>query len=212
MLIANDYYPALDREHVEVVTDGIAEIRADAIVTEDGTARPVDAIVIATGFHVTDSPMFQRICGVDGHSLSDTFAEQGMRAYKGATMTNFPNMFVLVGPNTGLGHTSMVYMIESQLNYLIDALNVMQDRVLRTVEVKPEVLDAYHAELQDKLAGSVWMTGGCGSWYLDAHGNNTTLWPDFTFRFRRQTKRFDVASYDTTTPASHASARRTAGE
>ncbi|OBK44700.1 flavin-containing monooxygenase [Mycobacterium kubicae] len=203
MLIANDYYPALDREHVEVVTDGIAEIRADAIVTEDGTARPVDAIVIATGFHVTDSPMFQRICGVDGRSLSDTFAEQGMRAYKGATMTNFPNMFVLVGPNTGLGHTSMVYMIESQLNYLIDALNVMQDRDLRTVEVKPEVLDAYHAELQDKLAGSVWMTGGCGSWYLDAHGNNTTLWPDFTFRFRRQTKRFDVGSYDTTAgPAS----------
>lgn len=201
MLIANDWYPTLDRAHVELVTDGIAEIRGNAIVADDGTARPVDAIVIATGFHVTDSPMFERICGADGRSLTKTFEEQGMRAYKGTTMVNFPNLFVLVGPNTGLGHNSMVYMIESQLNYLIDGLNVMKERRLRTVEVKQEAQDAYHEELQRKLAGSVWMTGGCASWYLDAHGNNTTLWPDFTFRFRRRTKRFDLDAYTTTGPA-----------
>jgi cation diffusion facilitator CzcD-associated flavoprotein CzcO len=203
MLIANDWYPALDRSNVELVTDGIAEIRGNAIIAEDGTSRPVDAIVIATGFHVTDSPMFERICGADGRTLTETFEEQGMRAYKGTTMVNFPNLFVLVGPNTGLGHNSMVYMIESQLNYLVDALNVMKERRLRTVEVKQEAQDAYHDELQRKLAGSVWMTGGCASWYLDAHGNNTTLWPDFTFRFRRQTKRFDLDAYTTTdqTPA-----------
>jgi cation diffusion facilitator CzcD-associated flavoprotein CzcO len=198
MLIANDWYPTLDRSHVELVTDGIAEIRGNAIVTEDGTSRQVDAIVIATGFHVTDSPMFEKICGADGRSLTKTFEEQGMRAYKGTTMVNFPNMFVLVGPNTGLGHNSMVYMIESQLNYLVDGLRVMKERGLRTVEVKQEAQDAYHDELQRKLAGSVWMTGGCGSWYLDAHGNNTTLWPDFTFRFRRQTKRFDLQAYSVT--------------
>ena len=203
MLIANDWYPALDRSNVELVTDGIAEIRRNAIVTEDGTSRPVDAIVIATGFHVTDSPMFERICGADGRSLAETFEEQGMRAYKGTTMVNFPNMFVLVGPNTGLGHNSMVYMIESQLNYLVDGLDAMKERRLRTIEVKQEAQDAYHDELQRKLDGSVWMTGGCASWYLDAHGNNTTLGPDFTFRFRRQTKHFDLQAYTTTgqTPA-----------
>ncbi|HZU46797.1 MAG TPA: NAD(P)/FAD-dependent oxidoreductase [Mycobacterium sp.] len=195
MLIANDWYPTLDREHVELITDGIAEIRENAIIAEDGTSREVDAIVVATGFHVTDSPMFDVVCGADGRSLTKTFADQGMRAYKGTTMSNFPNMFVLVGPNTGLGHNSMVYMIESQLNYVVDALTVMKTRGLRTVEVKGEAQDAYHEELQRKLARSVWMTGGCASWYLDAHGNNTTLWPDFTFRFRRQTKRFDVDAY-----------------
>jgi hypothetical protein len=120
-----------------------------------------------------------------------------MRAYKGVAVAGFPNIFFLVGPNTGLGHNSMVYMIESQLNYVVDAITTMRQREVREVEVKPSVQDAYNDELQRKLAKSVWMTGGCASWYLDAHGNNTTLWPDFTFRFRQQTKTFDTGAYDT---------------
>ncbi|MGE2721739.1 flavin-containing monooxygenase [Mycolicibacterium celeriflavum] len=195
MLIANDWYPALDRDDVDLITDGIREIAGSRIITEDGTAREVDAIVVATGFHVTDSPMFDIICGSDGRSLSQTFADKGMRAYKGTTITGYPNLFILIGPNTGLGHTSMVYMIESQLNYIVDAVTTMTSRGLRRVDVRQDVLDAYNEELQRKLAGSVWMTGGCASWYLDAHGNNTTLWPDFTFRFRRQTRRFDLEAY-----------------
>jgi hypothetical protein len=107
-------------------------------------------------------------------------------------------MFFLVGPNTFVGHTSMVYMIEAQLNYIVDAIDTMKTRGLATVEVRREVQDAYNETLQRKLASSVWMTGGCASWYLDAHGNNTTLWPDFTFRFRNQTKRFDLEAYTTT--------------
>lgn len=197
MLIANDWYPALDRDNVDLVTDGIREIDGRTIVTKDGTVREVDAIVVATGFHVTDSPMFETICGSDGRSLSQTFADKGMRAYKGATIAGYPNLFILVGPNTGLGHTSMVYMIESQLNYVVDAVTTMKRRALRRVDVRQDVQDAYNEELQRKLEGSVWMTGGCASWYLDAHGNNTTLWPDFTFRFRRATKRFDVEAYET---------------
>ena len=205
MLIANDWYPALDRDNVDLVTDGIREIDGRSIVAGDGTVREVDAIVVATGFHVTDSPMFGTICGSDGRSLSQTFADKGMRAYKGTTIAGYPNMFVLVGPNTGLGHTSMVYMIESQLNYVVDAVTTMTNRGLSRIDVRQDVQDVYNEELQDKLAGSVWMTGGCASWYLDDHGNNTTLWPDFTFRFRRQTRRFDIDAYETASSAAASS-------
>lgn len=198
MLISNEYYPALGRDNVELVTDGIKEVRANSIVTQDGTEREIDAIVVATGFHVTDSPTFQTIFGKDGRSLADVFDEGGQQGYKGTAIANFPNMFFLVGPNTGLGHTSMVFMIESQINYLADALKTIDEQGLRTVEVRKEEQDAYNKDLQDKLAKSVWNTGGCASWYLDKHGNNTTLWPGFTFEFRRMLNNFDVAAYDTT--------------
>jgi cation diffusion facilitator CzcD-associated flavoprotein CzcO len=198
MLISNEWYPALDRDNVDLVTDGIKEIDGHRIIATDGTAREVDAIVVATGFHVTDSPMFDTVCGADGASLTQRFADKGMRAYKGTTVAGYPNMFVLVGPNTGLGHSSMVYMIESQLNYVVDAVTTMREQGLRTVEVKQDALDSYNERLQRALNGSVWMTGKCASWYLDAHGNNTTLWPDFTFRFRNQTRRFDLDAYEVT--------------
>lgn len=196
MLISNDYYPALSRPNVDVVTDGIAEVRANSIVTEDGTEREIDALIVATGFHVTDSPTYNTIAGRDGRTLAEVFDEIGQQGYKGSAIANYPNLFFLLGPNVGLGHTSMVYMIESQINYIADALATIDRLDLRTVEVRRDVQDAYNADLQAKLAGSVWLTGGCSSWYLDKHGNNTTLWPDFTFEFRRLTKTFDVAAYD----------------
>ncbi|MFC3962582.1 flavin-containing monooxygenase [Nocardia jiangsuensis] len=201
MLISNDYYPALDRDNVDVITDGIAEIKANSIVTRDGTEREIDALIVATGFHVTDSPTYNAIVGPDGRTLSEVFDQQGQQAYKGAAIAGFPNLFFLVGPNVGLGHTSMVYMIESQINYVADALGAVAGQGLRTVEVRRDAQESYNAELQQKLAGTVWNTGGCASWYLDKHGNNTTLWPDFTFRFRSQTKKFDVEAYSTTRAA-----------
>ncbi|SUA73080.1 4-hydroxyacetophenone monooxygenase [Nocardia otitidiscaviarum] len=201
MLISNDYYPALSRDNVDVVTDGIKEITGNSIVTKDGTVREVDAIVVATGFHVTDSPVFETIAGRDGRTLAEVFDATGQQGYKGSTIHNYPNMFFLLGPNVGLGHTSMVYMIESQINYIADAVATIDKQGLRTVEVRQDVQDAFNAELQKKLVGSVWSTGGCASWYLDKHGNNTTLWPDFTFRFRSLLEKFDVAAYDTTTAA-----------
>ncbi|MCX4095998.1 flavin-containing monooxygenase [Nocardia sp. alder85J] len=199
MLISNDYYPALGRDNVDLVTDGIREIRAHSIVTADGTEREIDAIVVATGFHVTDSPAYEVVYGRDGRSLAAVFAESGQQGYKGSAIANFPNMFFLLGPNVGLGHTSMVYMIESQIAYIADAIATADRLGLRTVEVRKSVQDKYNRDLQGKLAGSVWLTGGCASWYLDAHGNNTTLWPDFTFRFRRMLGKFDPGAYDTTT-------------
>jgi cyclohexanone monooxygenase len=199
ILISNDWYPMLTRPHVDLVTDGIERITENAIVAKDGTVREVDVIVVATGFHVTDSPTYERIIGKDGRSLADVWGETGQQAYKGAAVAGFPNMLFLIGPNTGLGHSSMVFMIESQLNYLVGALKERRRRDLATFEVRPEAQRRYNEALQRQMRQTIWTTGGCSSWYLDAHGRNTTLWPGFTFTFRQQTRRFDVAAYDTTT-------------
>jgi cation diffusion facilitator CzcD-associated flavoprotein CzcO len=198
ILISNTWYPMLAQDHVDLVTSGITEIRENAIITADGTVREVDAIVIATGFHVTDSPTYQRIIGNDGRSLASVWDEQGQQAYKGAAVAGFPNMLFVVGPNTGLGHSSMVYMIESHLNYLSSALKTMDAQRLATFEVRPDVQRTYNAKLQKHMGRTIWKTGGCASWYLDRHGRNTTLWPSFTFVFRQQTRRFDVSAYETT--------------
>ena len=198
ILISNTWYPMLAQQHVDLVTDGIAEVRANAIVTTDGTVREVDAIVLATGFHVTDSPTYQRIVGKDGRTLADVWDEQGQQAYKGAAVAGFPNLLFVVGPNTGLGHSSMVYMIESHLNYLMSALETMDREGLATFEVRPELQRRYNERIQSHMQRTIWKTGGCASWYLDKHGNNTTLWPSFTFVFRQLTRRFDVSAYDTT--------------
>ncbi|HEV7206955.1 MAG TPA: NAD(P)/FAD-dependent oxidoreductase [Jatrophihabitans sp.] len=198
ILISNTWYPMLAQDNVDLVTDGIAEIRGNAIVSTDGTVREVDAIVVATGFHVTDSPTYQRIIGKDGRSLAQVWDEQGQQAYKGAAVAGFPNMLFVVGPNTGLGHSSMVYMIESHLNYLSSALKTMDQQRLATFEVTEAAQREFNENLQSRMGRTIWKTGGCASWYLDKHGNNTTLWPGFTFAFRQQTRRFDVAAYDTT--------------
>ncbi|NUS43070.1 MAG: NAD(P)/FAD-dependent oxidoreductase [Mycobacteriaceae bacterium] len=197
MLISNDYYPALGRDNVDLVTDAIDKIRPDGVVTADGVERPIDALVIATGFHVTDSPMFAGIRGRDGRTLAEVFDDVGQQGYKGSAVANFPNAFFLVGPNTGLGHTSMIYMIESQLNYVADAIHTMRRTGVRVVEVREQAQAAYNTALQRRLHGTVWSTGGCASWYLDKHGNNTTLWPGFTFQFRNMTRRFDLDAYET---------------
>lgn len=197
MLLSNDYYPALGRDNVDLVTDGIAEIRPNAIVTTDGAVREIDALVVATGFHVTDSPTFRIIHGRDGRSLAEVFDEVGMQAYRGTTVTNFPNAFLLLGPNTATGHTSQVYMIEGQINYTVDAIATMRRLGLKTVEVHREEQDAYNNWIQRSLAKSVWNTGGCKSWYLDKRGHNPTLWPGLTLRFHRLTRKFDIEAYDT---------------
>lgn len=198
ILLSNDWYPMLAKEHVDLVTDPIAEIREGAIVTANGDVREVDAIVVATGFHVTDSPTYRQIVGADGRSLADVWDAEGQQAYKGATVAGFPNLFFVIGPNTGLGHSSMVYMAESHINYVASALAEMDRYGLATVEVRPDVQRRYNRALQKRMRHTIWTTGGCSSWYLDAHGNNTTLWPNFTFVFRQLTRHFDLAAYRST--------------
>lgn len=118
-----------------------------------------------------------------------------MSADLGTTVAGFPNAFMITGPNTGLGHSSMVYMIESQIAYIVDALRAMSRTGASRIDVRPEVQRAYNDALQRRLAGSVWNSGGCRSWYLDASGRNTTLWPSFTFKFRHRTRNFNEADY-----------------
>jgi cation diffusion facilitator CzcD-associated flavoprotein CzcO len=196
ILISNDWYPAIQQPHVDLVTDGIAEVRPHSIVTADGTERPTDTIICGTGFHVTDFPAGRRIHGPGGATLSDVWQARGsMEAYVGTTVAGFPNLFLLVGPNTGLGHTSMVFMIESQVAYVVDALAHMDATAATTLEVRPEAQDRYNQRLQHRLASTVWNRGGCRSWYLDANGRNTSLWPGSTWTFRRRTRRFDPWAY-----------------
>ncbi len=193
VLISNDYYPALARENVDVVTQAIERIETSAIVTRDGVRHLVDAIVYATGFRAQDGIAPVRIVGSGGRTLEQAWRD-GMSAYLGTSVAGFPNFFLLIGPNTGLGHNSMIYMIESQINYVLAALRTLRRRRARAFDVRPGVQAAFNAKLARKLAGTIWQTG-CKSWYLDRNGHNTTLWPDFTFEFRRRTKRIHPRRY-----------------
>jgi cation diffusion facilitator CzcD-associated flavoprotein CzcO len=194
ILPTDEWYPALTKPNVEVVTDAIAEVRPRSIVTADGAERDVDTIVFGTGFHVTDIPIADRVRGRDGRTLTEAW-DGSPEAYKGTTVAGYPNLFFLVGPNTGLGHNSIVFMIESQVSYVADALRAMRRRGARTLEVRPEAQAAYNAELQAMTRGTVWVTGGCSSYYIDRKGRNSTIWPTFTWPFRRRTRAFDEAAY-----------------
>jgi cation diffusion facilitator CzcD-associated flavoprotein CzcO len=194
VLLSDDFYPSLTQPNVDVITEQIREIRANSIVTEAGQEQAIDAIIFGTGFHVTDSQLPQYIFGHEGTSLAENWHE-GSSAYYGTTISGFPNLFLLIGPNTGLGHNSMVYMIESQLNYILDCLRILDKRNLGVVEVQPEIQEAFNSEMQKRMQGTVW-TSGCKSWYLDANGHNTTLWPGFTFEYRRRLRHFDPQHYN----------------
>jgi cation diffusion facilitator CzcD-associated flavoprotein CzcO len=194
ILPSNNWYRTLDAPNVELVADGVREVRASSIVGEDGVERPVDAIIFGTGFHVTDMPVANQVRGREGKLLDDHW-HGSPQAHVGSTVPGFPNFFMLLGPNTGLGHSSMVYMIESQVAYVLDALRVMDERGAETVEVSREAADEFNEAVQRQLDGTVWNTG-CSSWYLDDTGRNATLWPDWTWRFRRRTARFEPADHE----------------
>lgn len=196
VLISNDYYPALTQPHVDVVTDRIREVRAHSIVAADGSERKVDAIIYGTGFTVQNPVQRGSIFGRAGVDLVDAWKE-GPEAYLGATVAGFPNLFFLMGPNTGLGHTSQVFMIEAQLRYVMDCLGTMKRRKLAAVEVKPSVYENFNQRLQDDLRKTIW-SSGCKSWYVNDSGRNTTIWPGFTFRFRQKTRRFKPVEYAVT--------------
>lgn len=193
VLISNNYYPALAQDHVDVLIDGIREVRGSVIVDRNGNEREVDCIIYGTGFRAQDPIPAGMIHGRNGQDLLDAWKD-GAEAYKGTTVSGFPNFFMLMGPNTGLGHSSMVYMIESQIQYVLDAMNTMQKHGWKSVEVKEDALRKYNASIHAKLGDSVWQTG-CKSWYVNENGKNTTLWPGFTWQFRQQTKRFDAGQY-----------------
>jgi cation diffusion facilitator CzcD-associated flavoprotein CzcO len=200
VLPSNEWYPALMKPNVSVVTEGIREVAPNGIVSNDGQLHEVDTIVFATGFYVTDVRFAKIVRGHDGELMSDVWAGSP-QAYRGTAVAGFPNLFIITGPNTGLGHNSLVYMIEAHLEYAMDAISTMESRGATRVEVRQAAQDAYNAELQSRMGQTVWNSGGCQSWYIDANGRNTTIWPDFTWRFRRQLRHFDADAYELTARA-----------
>lgn len=195
VLLANNYYPALTKENVEVVTAGIERITAKGVRTVDGVEREVDAIIYGTGFRATDPVAKGVVFGRGGRDLVDVWSD-GPEAYKGTAVAGFPNLFLLVGPNTGIGHTSVLYMLEAQVRYVLDGLNTMARTGVQWVDVLPDVMAEHNRWLQARMAKTVWSTGGCNSWYVNEHGKNVTLWPGFTSEFRRMLRRFDPAAYE----------------
>jgi len=194
ILMSNTYYRSLAQPNAEVVTEPITEIRERSIVTADGVEHEVDAIILGTGFHVADMPFTDWVRGRGGTSMAEVF-RGSPQAYLGTTVAGFPNLFLMTGPNTGLGHNSIVYILESQFTYILDALRVMRERGIGVLEVRPEAQEAFNVRVQEQMKDTVWTTGGCASWYIDRNGLNTTLWPGWTWDFRRRTRRFDPAPY-----------------
>lgn len=191
---SNRYYPALASDNVDVVTTGIDHVERDAVVTVDGTRHEVDTIVFGTGFKLTNNSGFSRLRGRDGRLLSEQWAGGEMTAYLGTTIENFPNMFMLLGPNSVV-YTSQVVTIETQIDYLLAALHAMGATNIDSVEVRADVQQDFVEDTDRRLAGSVWNSGGCSSYYLSPSGRNFTFWPGFNASFRRRMSKFDLADY-----------------
>ena len=182
ILLSNDYYPALMRPNVELETSAITEVTENSIVTKDGREYEVDCIIYGTGFKVTDALSELRVTGRGGVKLQEIWAD-GIEAHRGTTVPGLPNFFMLLGPNTGLGHNSVVFMIEVQIQHVLSCLRLLQETGGDAIEPKPEAARRFNDRLHRRLRRAVWNEGGCTSWYLDDQGVNRTLWPGHTFEF-----------------------------
>jgi cation diffusion facilitator CzcD-associated flavoprotein CzcO len=198
ILPSDRWYPALQQPNVELVTGGLVAVRPQSVIDHRGREREVDAIIFGTGFHVSDPPVAEQLRGRDGRLMSEVWAGTP-RAYMGTSVPGFPNLFLLLGPNTGLGHSSMVYMIETQIEHVLSALQAMGQGRASTIEVQSQVYEEFNRRIDRRMKGTVW-DSGCASFYLDATGRNGVLWPDWTWRFRQLATQFDQHSYSLTTP------------
>jgi cation diffusion facilitator CzcD-associated flavoprotein CzcO len=207
ILISDDYLPALTKPNVEVITEGIREVREHSVVTRDGAEHAVDTLIFGTGFKVTDMPFAHQVRGRDGRTLMESWAGT-MQAHLGTTVHGFPNFFMLQGPNTGLGHTSVIIMMESQIEHVLGALRYLEGRSLAAVEPTREAQTEFVQQVDAQMSGTVWMQGGCVSWYQDATGRIPTLWPGFTFTFSHRVERFEPSEYIAHFPHGHPAAAR----
>ncbi|MGW1375297.1 flavin-containing monooxygenase [Streptomyces sp. NPDC002446] len=210
ILLSNAYYPALARPNVELVPAGLEEVRGSTLVAADGSTAEADAIVFGTGFQVTDMPIAHRVTGANGTTLAEEWKD-GMAALRGSSAAGFPNFLTIIGPNTGLGNSSMILMIEAQLNYMADflrQLDVLGGRV--ALSARQSAVEEWTRRIQQRMARTVWNTGGCDSWYLDASGRNTTVWPGTTAEFKRVTRQVDLAEYEVVRPGPGRPADRSA--
>jgi cation diffusion facilitator CzcD-associated flavoprotein CzcO len=193
VLFSNDWYPALARPDVELITDPIERIAADGVVTAGGAVRPADVIIYGTGFRSLDFLAPMSVTGLEGRQLNQAWRE-GAEAYLGIAVSGFPNFFMLYGPNTNLGGNSIIYMLEGQIGYVLGALQAIEREGLDWLDVRPEVQRAFNTWVDAASRTSVWQSG-CHNWYTTASGRNTNNWPDHTFLYRYRVRRFDLSRY-----------------
>jgi cation diffusion facilitator CzcD-associated flavoprotein CzcO len=195
ILLSSDFYPALARPNVRLVTSGLAKVEGSTLIAQDGTAAEADVLILATGFHAIDMPLAARIYGRDGATLAQAWGDD-MRALRGTSVAGFPNLCLIIGPNTGLGHNSMIHIIEAQAGYLTDFLATLDRLDAAALEARAGAQQRWCADIERRMGRTVWATGGCVSWYLNAAGRNPTLWPGSIREFRRATRRVDLSEYD----------------
>ncbi len=196
LLLSDEYLPAVAQPNVSVITAPLREVRADSVVDADGIAHRADVIIFGTGFRPTDPPLAPCIAGRDGRTLAEHW-RGSPQAYLGTMVAGFPNLFILLGPNTGLGHSSVVFMIEAQIEQVMLVLRELARRGVSAIEPSAEAQAGFVAEVERRMRGTVWVAGHCMSWYLDRTGRNSSLWPDFTWRFRRRLQRVVRGDYVT---------------
>ena len=194
ILFIDGYFEALQRSHAELITDSISEITETGIVTQDSTTHAADVIIYATGFQPFNFLAKFGVTGPGGQDLAETWAE-GITSHRSVAISGFPNFFMLLGPNSGLGHNSVIIMIEAQVRYITELIKGLAKKGLGYVEPKPDAQNAFTENIQAGLEGKVW-TSGCQSWYQDGVGPNHTLWPHSTVRFIREMKRPDLSEYN----------------
>jgi cation diffusion facilitator CzcD-associated flavoprotein CzcO len=193
VVFSNDWYPALTRPNVALVTQPIERIEPDGVVTAGGTAHPADVIIYGTGFKAAEILAPMQVTGLDGWRLDQAW-QDGAQAYLGITVARFPNLFLLYGPNTNLGGNSIIYMLEGQIGYVRQAIQALAAERLAWIDMRPEVQGSFNAWVQSASRKSVWETG-CHNWYTTPSGRNTNNWPSQTFRYRSRVKHFDLSAY-----------------
>ncbi|KQT60850.1 4-hydroxyacetophenone monooxygenase [Methylobacterium sp. Leaf456] len=208
VLLSDDFYPTLARPDVSLVTEAIREVTPHGVVTADGAEHPLDVLILATGFAPSGSFDRLALTGRDGRTLAQAW-RKGADAFHGIAMAGFPNLFLLLGPNTGLGHNSVLAMVEAQVAHVLGGLRWLKKNPGRAVEVRAQAQSAFRASVDARLADSIWARGGCGSWYLDEKGRNRTLWPGTATAYRRGAGRLRRRDYTLVGPLQRSEAAAT---
>lgn len=195
ILISNKYFPTFNRQNVDLVTDGIQELTENSIITKDGKERQIDCLIYGTGF-ITDPRIYLKsfACyGAQGLELKEAWKE-GAESYYGVTTKGFPNLFQLLGPNTVLGHNSVIFMIESQVNYILQLIQLVNKTQTQAIVVRENVQNQFNDAVQKKMQGTVWQSG-CVSWYQQDGGKNFALWPTYTWKYWLETRKINPSDY-----------------
>jgi cation diffusion facilitator CzcD-associated flavoprotein CzcO len=194
VLVSDNYLPTFMQPNVDLITEPIAEVRERSIVTIDGVEHQIDTIIFGTGFDLP-SRQVERVRGRDGRSIAEVYAERP-QSYYGVTVNGFPNLFTTLGAFSAAGNQSALYILEAQFAYIVDALRTMRRDGARVIEVRSEVQDKFVTEAEERSRDTVWLTGGCKSYYTTPDGRNSGLWPDWSFKYRRRTRSFDADAYE----------------